>query len=290
MKTLSLLLTLVILLAFSSCQREVDGGLPGIVQADTALLKTTIYLDTTKASGLDTVAKMIYTFDSQKRLVTSYQSEYSYSGPTVTKNEFHYTALYNGLRLKPYKVVFDGNYVSYLYYDSQDSLVRDSSLTEIASPVEAYIRTYARNPNGIGYVSVEKERDLATGTITVRDSTLYRRSYANGNLVGGTDSIYHPASLSTYKYQYTFDAKPNAFLSLASAFNYLGNYYFSGDSYLLPISANNAVNFSEIYSSSLGPASNTTGTVSYQYRSDGMPVTGKIAGHPRLNKVLFQYY
>jgi hypothetical protein len=110
-----------------------------------------------------------------------------------------------------------------------------------------------------------------------------------GNILSGVDSSYHPTlGLRTINYAYIYDNKTNPFLSLVSVNTYLGSYFFSGDG-ILPVGRNNATSFSETYFDGIN-TNQTAGTVNYTYRSDGLPLTGRITGHPDVNKVLFSYY
>jgi hypothetical protein len=295
MKVVSgILIVVSFIVGFSSCQKEVDWSLPNNPQsADTILIKSVIYLDTTKASGLDTMYKTQFTYDNAKRLVNSFSAEYYYSPPSPPgMTTFNYDFFYNGNSKHPFKqIITQGSlapYHSFLTYNNSNFIIKDSSFS-IVTPSTVTIQSYATTASG-GFVMVFKEKDLASGIVTDRDSITYRRVITAGNILSGVDSSHHPTlGLSTINYAYNYDNKTNPFLSLVSAYPYLGPYFFTGDGYILPVGRNNATSFSETYFDGVN-TNQTSGTVNYIYRSDGLPLTGRITGHPDVNKVLFSYY
>lgn len=292
MKRYSSSLTAVILLAcFSSCQQEADGTLNPDIPVNVVLLKSVLHFDTTKASGLDTIYKNDYVFDSQKRLISSNSAEYSYFGTTVTKSTFNYQFMYLGNSIYPFRQVITQDniapYHSYLSYNSSNHIIKDSSFW-IVTPNTVSIQTCTTTPSG-GFMMVWKEKDLTAGTVIDRDSVLYRRVLSNGNILTGVDSSYYATlGLRTRNYEFTYDSKTNPFAAL-SQFHLLGDLYFTADSYALPYGRNNATSFRE----TSFDGTNTdlrTGTLSYVYRPDGLPLTAIITGDPGVNKIVFSYY
>lgn len=286
MKIVTGLLLLVSSVVFiSSCQKEIS---PTVLTTsnDTALLKLVVYLDSTKPAGIDTMFKATYSYDSQDRLVHSVQLEYT---PGIFS--FTYDFSYTGNSKYPFKqvTVQDGQqpFLRYPSYNGSNEVVRDSFFSSV-TPNTVTIQSFSTRLGG--YLMVFKQKDLMTGTVIDRDSILYHRVITAGNIMSGIDSNYHPAlGLSTVNYAYRYDNKINPFLSIVNVYPYLGFYFFSGDGYILPIGRNNATSFSEIYRDATS-SDQTSGTISYNYNSDALPVAGKITGILGVNKVVFSYY
>jgi len=282
------LVALVMMIAFcSSCQKEVDDSFFTQNPEDTVLLKSVIYLDTTKPSGSDTVYKTEFVYDNSKRVISNFAVEF-YSPTSSTS--FSYNFIYTGNNKIPLTVTITqsgitGSMTVFPTYNGSSFVIKDSNVWSF-SPTDVTIEKYSTTPSG-GFVYVLKQKDLTTGTIIDRDSTLYRRTISAGNIISGTDSTYHPTlGFSLVNYAYAYDAKVNPFGSISSIYPYLGAYFFTGDSYILPIGKNNATSFLEAETG----GTSVSGTISYTYRSDDYPLTGKITGYADANKIIFSYY
>ena len=69
----SLIIALFMVSSFSSCQKEVEGNLPVLIQSDSSFIDKIIALDTTLPAGADTTEKMFFSYDNAKRLSKSTQ-------------------------------------------------------------------------------------------------------------------------------------------------------------------------------------------------------------------------
>lgn len=283
---------LILLLAtfLNSCQKETDQSDMQDPVAYTVRLKSVIYFDTTKVAGQDTVYKNEYWYDGDGRLIRKYDAEYSYT-PTVQIITFTHDFSYNGPDKTPFKVVSSQTSVTtpfhlFMTYNDSNAVLKDSSFL-LFSPNIVSLKTYTNLSPG-RYLRLYKEKDLATGIVTHRDSVIYRRTITNGNIVSGVDSSHKPTlGLRTVNMVYTYDDKANPFASIG-VWRILGDYQFSGDG-VLPRGKNNATSFSETYFDGVN-TSTYSGTVVYTYRPDGLPLTARISSYPDANKVLFTYY
>src|SRR5688572_13799274 len=90
----SLILATIMVIFFSSCQREIDGSQNGTTQNDSVYIQSLIILDTTRPAGQDTIFKYQFFYDAAKRLSKRVSFEYwSMSPPPVlvkTENLFSY--------------------------------------------------------------------------------------------------------------------------------------------------------------------------------------------------------
>lgn len=62
----SLIIALFMVSSFSSCQKEVEGNLPVLIQSDSSFIDKIIALDTTLPAGADTTEKMFLAMIMQK--------------------------------------------------------------------------------------------------------------------------------------------------------------------------------------------------------------------------------
>jgi len=285
---------MVILTLFSatfliSCQKDGDHPEPQNPPGGTVLLKSVIYLDTTSQTGLDTIFKNEYWYDSDGRLTKRYYAEYSY-GTTVQVYGTTYDLIYNGSARTPNKYVETHTSFTtfhFMTYDNSNVIIKDSA-SLLGAPNIVYLDTYANLSPG-RYLRLFKQKNLSTGTVPYSDSVIYRREVVNGNILSAVDSSYVPTlELRRANLAYTYDNKTNPFVSIA-AWPTSGNWQFSGDG-VLPIGKNNALSFSETYFEGAYSYLNYSGTVAYTYRPDGLPLIGRISNYLDANKVLFTYY
>jgi hypothetical protein len=287
---------MVILTLFSatfliSCQKDGDQPEPqNPPGGGTVLLKSVIYLDTTSQTGLDTIFKNEYWYDSDGRLTKRYNAEYQY-GTTVYVYVVTDSLIYSGSARTPIKFVETQTSFTPLHYfmtyDNSNNIIKDSTF-EIGSPNRVFLNSYTNLSAG-RYLRLYNERNLSTGVVTHIDSAVYRREVLNGNILSAADSSHSPVSgLRTTNLAYTYDDKTNPFASIA-VFPILGNYQFSGDG-VLPIGKNNALSLNETYFDGAFSYIVYSATVAYTYRADGLPLIGRISNYLDANKVLFTYY
>jgi hypothetical protein len=275
---------LVMLSGAVSCKKGTDT--PGNNPDDaTVYIKSAVYLDTTKAVGLDTFSKSLYIYDGNKRLVRDYKAYYATIGTTVTKNESTLDYIYNGSDVYPAKIIgySPGSILETFLIYNNNEVIRDSTVP---------------NPNP-GTYQLNKYTSLANGSFqwvkrdhngVLRDSAVYRRTTFDGNILSSEDSLYFAGStwyrsLKTFNY----DNKQNPYKGLLIAYRRIGTYFFAPDAGPLPAGKNNAISYNEVFTN--GTLTSTqAATISYTYRSDGLPLTGIVAGNLRFNKILFNYY
>jgi hypothetical protein len=178
------ILALFLMIFLISCQKDADQSDTQNPAAGTVLLKSVIYVDTTKIAGQDTVYKYEYWYDVDGRLTRTYDAEYSYT-PTVQISSFTHDFSYNGSGKTPFKVVSShagsATFHVFMTYNNSNAVIKDSSFM-LLSPNIVSLETYTNLSPG-RYLRLYKEKDLTTGIVTDRDSVIYRRTITNGNIL-----------------------------------------------------------------------------------------------------------
>jgi hypothetical protein len=165
----------------------------------------------------------------------------------------------------------------YLYYNSNNVVVRDSSLyymngTKIKTRVSVFGLISSSR-----YLILETTTDPNTG-MTVKDSILSVRNWASGNLTNSSDSIYNPLMGGLYNvsmYTFTYDNKRNPFFRTILPYPvYLNDYYHTTHPFYYPLlaSVNNPLTHFQDHSITGGGTFNYSGSAQYSYNSLGYPV------------------
>jgi len=122
----------ITLMTFSSCQREIDLSINRQTDInDSIYLKMYVQLDTTLATGSDTLYRAAFSYDAQKRVIL--KSEYFdfFGTPDITTTNY----FYSGSDAEPYKMVvtysdFVNIYrdTSFLFYNT-GIVIKDSTIS-----------------------------------------------------------------------------------------------------------------------------------------------------------------
>lgn len=288
MKTLlSCLAMLVLVLGFSSCQREVDGNLDNRtqIQSDSTITKLVI-LDTTQAPGMDTMLLMLFTYDANKRL-SKFSNIYFKAATAIHEAKRDYSYNYTGNDSVPYRLLEDyqellipGGFKDTAYYFYQGGvLVKDSS-TEFNG---YYVNTYAKL-SATRYRTIK----LLVGTPPSNADTCFSYlNWQNGNLLAEIDSeyLFQPRVLVNVAHnQMTYDNKINPLKELFIPFQvplYPSVVY---NQYLVQFgitpSANNVLTWQD---------DSGTSVITYVYNAAGLPKIARAASGATTTKFMYYY-
>ena len=201
------------IVGFTSCQKEIDGGLTNNPQSDSVISKI-IILDTTFSSGLDTFHVGNFIYDANGRLSKALGTAYNsgVSGPGRIFSDEVITYHYTGNQTLPFKIVNnyteyspasvtdDTSYLTYTNgYISTDSFTSSIGYyrTNVFNKLSnSRYRMYTRIDNGIGGQSI--------------DTSYINVDIQNGNLMKETDSVWLPGGTwVVLSMTMTYDTKIN---------------------------------------------------------------------------------
>lgn len=271
---------------FSSCQKEVEGNLPGLIQSDSSFVDRIIALDTSLPAGSDTTEKMFFSYDNSKRLSKSTQlygtgfigssiTDFLYSGNDTLPSKKISREVYTGL----------WDYTDTTYYTySNGFVVKDSTISHDNSNnvIGAAVRQYS-----ISGTTVNKglrTYDFNGGNFVLQSSSnsVLTVIFTAGNLVSQT----LVTGTNTFEsVQAVYDNKPNPILK---AFKTKYPEADTPDWQSWLVQKNNP---SQVQYKEMGSPIETENYV-YTYRRDGYPVKFTYfttAGFQLSNKVLFFY-
>ena len=291
MKTVAGVLIFISLVAgFTSCQKEIDWKLTNKTQNDSTAISKLFALDTTLTSGQDTVFKLNFIYDGQKRKVGEDFTEIDNS--TGTRYITYYRYSYNNSDTLPYRLSAKYNNstdsdFSYFSYNG-NFIVKDSGVRYTGGVVSDIHIKYYSSLGGNRFMQRWINFDPIFGTSSLVDSTIYTRTVNNNNLISGLDSSwisFSPSVLnSVNSSQFSFDNKTNPFAKLTIW--YLG--YFDNLDDLVPtdIGTNNLLNarYDGLFPSSFTNIS----TFSYTYNNAGYPIIARSSGTDG-NKAFYFY-
>jgi hypothetical protein len=286
MKTfLSGFIMMILVVVFSSCQKEVDEVLINGVQNDSTEIQQLVVLDTNYASGIDTVIKWELTYNASKKLSGIYYTGYrNVSGPNRIFLYEEYKYLYQGSNPYPEKIIVNytdpsnaaNNFSDTTFFTySNGIIIRDST-----GDVNNYIVTEFTQLASNRYKMLQKTPSFFTGGVYI-DTTYILVDWQNGNLKKEIDSLWIP-SLGFWEVKTTtidYDSKPNPFKKIALPYPTPANRdlpSFGIEALFMP-TTNNMVR--QVYSSG-------TYTMTYEYGANGLP---KIARDEDGLKVFYRY-
>lgn len=282
--------TILLLLVTSSCQKEDSSGDDTGTQPDNTALDRMVILDTTYASGMDTLYKYEFTYDAQKR-----PSKIKITGFIEGTRDVEYQAVenrfYNGSNMNPYKITAGGtpdypddiSTENYLTYNASQVVTIDSALlffqgNKVDVKRQAYI---AKSPTR--YLVERASYDPVTNSLNFKDTTYANVVFTGKNLTSASDSSYSENLGGLYqvnRYTCTFDSKKNAASKLRIPVPV--NYFSNGDdgalSLINMLSSNNITSMSTyIWTSTAGGRTEIVNS-SYEYNANGYPVIIRYPG------------
>ena len=284
MKTLfGILSALILVVSFSSCQKEVDGSLPGLVQNDSIIIQQVIVLDTTFPVSTDTAIVSQISYDASKRISKDIFTQYNVGVATTPVNRHDYMYKYSGINNYPDYIIDDfkdlidpsNNYLDTIFFTYSNGFVASDSIGGSAD----YIVTNFSKLSNTRYKMLQKSPGIGGGVYI--DTTYIYTQWQNENLTKEIDSLWIPSfslwDVSTATLVY--DSKPNPFKNLVVPYPAPVNndvMSFGIEALFLP-TTNNIVNWAD---------DGGTTILTYQYGSNGMP---KIARDSDGIKVLYGY-
>lgn len=278
-----ILSVILIALVVVSCQRQPDSSLPpnsntgnnnngnnnNPPSSDSTVLWKYIEIDTTLASGSDTVDKTIFFYDDMKRLDHYYAYDFSVPGDFDTTIVSYY---YQNNDTLPYKITsiyhetdldLDTDYYAYNNgIVAWDSSLHHTTWILYGSPVEketAIVRTYQDHGNTTT-VSEAVYYILPAGS-PCHSTYEVSKTYVSGNIAG--EQYVNPGCLGgSISSQWQYDNKVNPFYLIDLHYPVHKTFYGNG----LTSQKNNATQ--EISSSN----NNVPVNFIYTYRSDNYPL------------------
>lgn len=262
----SALLAFVILF-LSSCQQEPDVILDDVTpdpSADSMRLLQYIELDTTQLPGLDTTSKIVYTYDTQKR-VTRSEMTFSITGDETIEY------FYNGNDSLPNKYIYhwsdaSSDYIDTIFVSHANGVVsRDSSIEYKITTGEFYgTIVHYFIPEGNNMKIINRDYDLPGLTpLDGESSGTLIQTRVNGNITSQDDTAAFPVAHFDRAHQTaSYDNKINPFYRLEIRYPVLG--------YNVTSQRNNLIE-EKVWDDPAFINSHTF--CSYTYRADGYPLT-----------------
>lgn len=282
------------LLAFVSCQREVEETLLPTETTDNVYLSKMVWVDTTLPTGTDTVDRFFFEYDNAKRLTR--MREY-FSNPFQNDTVIsHYE--YTGNDTLPYRAIIQANhnYLSgpsksadtiYFFYSSgyvqRDSVVSWNSLNNTSRG--ARVADYSFS--GTTITKTRRYYNLVNGAYVFdfAEVFVYTVASSNGNLVA-ENRVSGPGEFVFVQASYDIKINPIAAVYKIKYrdFDQGNSYYFNSWS----VQKNNPVAIQ--YQDDPYPVANENYT--YTYRADNRPSAARLsinAGFGSYNKAFFYY-
>lgn len=284
MKTfLSGLVMMVLVVGFSSCQREVDFPTEEAEEIlnDNIFLNKYVELDTAFASGLDTLYIDTFYYDAQKRLIKAIETYYE-SGVHVVEGVLVQERFYNGTDTVPYKIATKEEYTTgerysdttFLFYNNNKEAIKDSTINyEGAVALNRRVQLFYNDAPGRYYV--KRTSLIISLGITSTDSVRMARTYTAGNMVSMADSAYLEGIGLAYVTRITanYDSKKSPFIKISLPYmvQQVDGSGITGANPMQSGSINNSVSYT-LFSWAGGSPSTSTATIGYDYNSNNYPV------------------
>lgn len=266
------LIGVLLLMGFSSCQKEVDGSIAGIVASDTVFLKRYVELDTTLVSGSDTTLIRDFQYDASKRIFKVVQQSIDHVHSISSFTEYIY--FYNGASANPsmmidyyFEIVPYTIDTTWFFYDASGQLIKDTSVENFLAPTPyLYRRGSATYTNSGNNTFIQAGSTIFTNippSISVHQGTVFK-TYSNGNIITQTDTSGPGNSIvNSGSYMMTYDAMKNPFYKTEVHYPVIGGFNYTEDQ--------QKNNFTEIKETTpVGILYHVK--YSYTYRTDGYPM------------------
>ena len=285
MKIILLIVTLGIIIIFSSCQKEVDGSLINRTQSDSSISKLVI-LDTAYASGIDTQTLILITYDGNARLSKMSNIDFT-AGTAIRESVDDYYYNYTGNDTVPYRLLEDYQdlltssfFRDTAYYFYQNGVLVKDSATEFNG---YYVNTYTK-------LSATRCRTIKLQIglpPSFADTCFSYVNWQNGNLVAETDSEYSfqpPVLINVSNNYITYDTKLNPLRKLCIPYPVPLYPAIIFNQYLVHFgitpSVNNVLSWQDDFGSS---------TVTYVYNSAGLPKIARSTLLGSTAKIMYYY-
>lgn len=280
MKTfLSGLVMLVLVVGFSSCQKEIEN--PTIVRtgADSTIISRYIGLDTTALPGRDTIFKILFDYDAQGRFIreTEYFKSTGSSTTTLYDDTVTVNYVYKGTDTLPYKAFkvarsYDGKQMDtvYLFYQNQ-VIIKDSTrrwaLEYIGGATMESIEVNKYVINASNVTATQYLVNTLTPAVwppACPGTTVYSQTFLNGNITSETGAYTSCSGTGNSSFIGAYDNKPNPLYAIRIPFPILTSIGVVGS-----VQKNNVTGTGTVL-----PGDNLV--YNYTYRSDGYPLIVRI--------------
>jgi hypothetical protein len=272
-KTLFASLTVLVLLLFYSCQREVSEIIttpppppptnPGAIP-DSMLIEKFIrlgfYTD-------DTIQVAVFEYDSKKRISKWVESDY-YFGPVPDLRSQQF--FYNGNDTLPNKIIYHYTDASSTYGDTayfkyaNGIVIRDSTVSYNLTNGRYYgtdIRAYTLNGSNT-FLQTWSTRPPDMTTYVAGWSGTFFKTYQNGNITVQDDTTLYSSTYGDRLHQeVTYDDKPNPLYQLEARSPILNKYTYQKN------------NFKTLKTWDDPAILQSNYRFTYTYRADGFPLT-----------------
>lgn len=277
---------IILLICFSSCQKEINWGLNNPTQSDSSFLDRTIALDTTLPSGADTIGKDVFAYDNMKRL-TKISTSYGAGFADSALQQF----FYNGNETLPFKHVYRDvysglNMVDTIYYYYSNAVVSKDSVNgwNLVSGANLGAEVSEYTISGTTVTVRDKDYNFVAGNyVLVADNlSVVNISGTGGNLL--TQTLVS-GSADYESVQASYD---NRFNPLSKVFKIKYSIFASRtlESWLFQNNNATLIQFKEQFSTP------ETDVFTYIYRNDNYPKSAtysSTAGGSIHNKLLYFY-
>jgi hypothetical protein len=284
---ISFITAIVLVMFFSSCQKEIDWGFNNKPQSDSSYLDKLFVLDTTLPSGADTIEKIYFKYDNSKRLdkITDYFSVPSYDDTTIRQ------FFYSGNSITPFKEVYHDfhlsvDHVDTIYYTFSNGIITKDSIIEwyltTSTPLGVQVKDYFSQGNSV--IIYSRDYNFVSGNYVLfsSDTSTCTTSFSGGNQL----SQIRTSGYSNFnEVQVSYDNKLNPFAKVFKIkYPYFGSY--PGLDWDLQNNNPKTIHYQELPSDPYEDDQYT-----YIYRADNYPTSAtyfSTHGWP-YNKILYLY-
>lgn len=249
---------------------------PPVLVSDSSFVASVVQLDTTRTPGQDTTLKLLFFYDTQKR-VSRVEGHYLQQGTpaySISKKEYFYLDN-DSLPEKLVATFPDGSGTTSFFTYKGWWIEKDSTIHyRNGTKVVDFVTTYNKLDDKRYFVYTL--RTDHPGTTTAVDSAYCTRNWVNGNLLSGTDSVYYCSSGTQFDglwvdtFQTSFDDRFYPFNRLTLPYPVFTRVRHQSVFGMLGI--NNQLQRRKVTKTQSGLTYTETAVYSYKYRSDGLPI------------------
>lgn len=270
----------VLLICFSSCQKEIVWKLNNRTQSDSIFIKSVFIIDTVSFGDRDTIFKFLFDYDDVGRISRikeygSYESmantyrfqsdiKFTYLGSDTLPSVLYIVSSFN-------LTVFDTVYLTY----NNGVIIKDSSAYGILGAPASFVlfsfRELGNNRIQGSYI------DSTIGVSALRNNVNSSINWQSGNLLSEKDTFIYTMPVSSFieDKEYTYDQKPNPLRKALLNFPMIAYYSTNSNSltmaqgcWYLKSFFTKSVN--NILTETRNPGNEVT-TWDYTYKPNGLP-------------------
>ena len=262
------LMVILLVVFFSSCQREIDWELENQLESDSTLLNKLVLLDTTLSAPFDSIEYLIAKYDLKKRPI---EVQYLIRNGLILDTGYIINNYFSGNDTMPYKAIvtdhqMDVSTTSFLIYNSSGKLIADSSIERFFGDSAIITNKYIYQSSRL---CVEYNYRNSNGLSSSGTNCFYQ-TFTGSNLLEQKDT----SDLTGIGYAISLLYQFNNTLNPLRKLGFGQNLYYHGEETL--IENTSKYNFLDIYTKreELNPPSIIDidhYRYSYQYNNYGLP-------------------